>query len=74
MDSMFFIVFIVALFGLSLTFFQTFNERRTEVAIYRARGMNLGEIRKMFLFEMLSIDSLGAISGIVLGIVTALIY
>lgn len=74
MDSMFFIVLAVALFGLSLTFFQTFSERRTEVAIYRARGMNLGDIRKMFLFEMLSIDSLGAISGVVLGIVTALIY
>ena len=74
MDSMFFIVLAVALFGLSLTFFQTFSERRTEVAIYRARGMSLGDIRKMFLFEMLSIDSLGAISGVVLGIITALIY
>jgi hypothetical protein len=74
MDSMFFIVLAVALFGLSLTFFQTFSERRTEVAIYRARGMDLGDIRKMFLFEMFSLDSLGAISGIVLGIVTALIY
>ncbi|MFW9855885.1 MAG: FtsX-like permease family protein [Candidatus Thorarchaeota archaeon] len=74
MDSFFFIILVLALFGLSLTFFQTYHERRTEVAIYRARGLSLRDIRNIFLVEMLSINSLGAFFGILLGLTSAFVY
>ncbi|MFX0170477.1 MAG: ABC transporter permease [Candidatus Hodarchaeota archaeon] len=74
MDSMFFIVLALSLFGLNLTFFQTFNERRTEVAIYRARGMNLRDLFNIFFNETLSVNTFGAIFGVLLGLVTTLIY
>ena len=74
MDTMFFMVLMVTIFGLGLVFFQTFRERRTEVAIYRSRGMKVGDINTMFLFEVLSLDVLGAIFGVTIGFVTSLTY
>ncbi|MFX0088241.1 MAG: FtsX-like permease family protein, partial [Candidatus Hodarchaeota archaeon] len=74
MDAIFFVVLILTLFGLSLVFLQTFNERTTEIAIYRSRGMRMREIRQMFLFEILSIDVLGVIFGVIIGLVTSLTY
>jgi len=74
MDTTFFVVLILTIFGLSLVFFQTFSERRAEVAIYRSRGMTVGDTNKMFLFEMLSLDTLGAIFGLIIGFVTSITY
>ncbi|MFW9992221.1 MAG: FtsX-like permease family protein [Candidatus Odinarchaeota archaeon] len=74
MDTMFFIVLILALFGINLACFQTFKERRAETSLYRSRGMVLGDIRKMIIFELLAIEVLGAVFGIALGSITALTY
>ncbi len=74
MDTMFFMVLMVTIIALGLVFFQTFRERRTEVAIYRSRGMKEGDINTMFLFEVLSLDVLGAIFGVTIGFVTSLTY
>ncbi|MBN2323576.1 MAG: ABC transporter permease [Spirochaetes bacterium] len=63
------LVFIIAAVGISNTMIMAINERTKELGMMRALGMKDSEIRLAFLLEAGGIGFIGAVMGVVLGVV-----
>jgi putative ABC transport system permease protein len=63
------LVFIIAAVGISNTMIMAINERTKELGMMRALGMKDSQIRLAFLLEAGGIGFIGAVMGVVLGVV-----
>ena len=63
-----FLVFIIAVVGISNTMLMAIFERVREIGMMRAQGMKDGQIRVSFLLESAGIGLLGSLGGVGLGI------
>lgn len=63
------LVFVIAAVGISNTMIMAINERTKELGMMRALGMKDSEIRLAFLLEAGGIGFIGAVMGVVLGVV-----
>lgn len=59
-------VVVTALIGMMATIFSSLNERRREMAIYRAMGARPATILGMLVFEAMVMAAIGALLGLVL--------
>lgn len=62
---------IIALVGVSNTMLIALNERRREIGMMRALGMEDGQIQRLYLYEAFGIGLIGSLLGLVLGALLA---
>jgi ABC-type lipoprotein release transport system permease subunit len=61
------LVFIIAAVGISNTLLMAFYERKTEIGMLRALGMDEGTLFWTFILEAANIGLIGACLGLILG-------
>ncbi|MEZ5230541.1 MAG: FtsX-like permease family protein [Acidimicrobiales bacterium] len=62
---------VVALVGIANTVALSLIERRAELGLLRAVGMSQRQVRRMVRYEALVLSSLGALTGVAIGIAAA---
>jgi len=67
------VAIVIAILGVSSTLYALVAERRVEIGLLRVLGLRAQSVRRMVLYEAALIGSFGAILGIALGLVLALV-